>query len=234
MGDYQFPSTPKLEEAFRAAYRALAALVPPNAVTSEGESSFVEVLSQFRFLVDGADLAVAAQLGPRISWQAPRPDGDWDLVMSGIDLDEGTCDFGDVVLGRDAFRGPTDAWHGSALDRAGLVYKRACRWDFSPGEAGVWVVMLAPVAASGGEDGLWFYDGHLAGFVVVYDRDEDDVYESIGHIWTATAWQRRGIARRLLAEARSRFPITDVEKPYTDKGAAFLNACPDPKTDQQS
>ncbi|MGW1682638.1 hypothetical protein [Saccharopolyspora sp. NPDC002376] len=54
-------------------------------------------------------------------------------------------------------------------------------------------------------------------------------YESVGHIWTATAWQRRGIARRLLAEARSRFPVTSVEEPYTDEGAAFLGACPDPK-----
>jgi ribosomal protein S18 acetylase RimI-like enzyme len=234
MSGYQFPKTPKLEEAFRTAYRALTALVPPNAVTAEGESSFAEVLSQFRFLVDGADLAVAAQLGPRISWRAPRLDGDWDLVMAGIDLDDGAHDFGDVVLGSDAFKGPTEVWHGSALDRAGLVYKRACGWDFSPGEAGVWVVMLAPVAASGGEDGFWFYDGHLAGFVVVYNRDEDDDYESIGHIWTATAWKRRGIARRLLAEARSRFPITDVEKPYTDEGAAFLNAFPDPKDTLQS
>lgn len=234
MSDYQFPRTPKLEEAFRGAYRALAAIVPPNAVTAEGESSFAEVLSQFRFLVDRADLAVAAQLGPRISWRAPRSDGDWDLVVSGIDLDEGTYEFGDVVLGRDAFKGPTGAWRGSALDRAGLVYKRACRWDFSPGEAGVWLVMLAPVGASGGEDGLWFYDGHLAGFVVVYDRDEDGVYESIGHMWTATAWKRRGIARRLLTEVKSRFPITDVEKPYTDEGAAFLNTFPDLKTAPQS
>jgi ribosomal protein S18 acetylase RimI-like enzyme len=224
MGDYQFPRTPELEEAFRTAYRALAALMPPNTVTPERETSFAEVLSQFRTLVDRADLALAAQLGPRISWQAPRPDGSWELVVSGVDLDGDAHHFGDVVLGRDAFEGPTEAWHGSALDRAGVVYKRACGWDFPPGEAGVWLVMLAPVEASGGEDGLWFYSGHLAGFVVVYDRDEDDVHESIGHIWTATAFQRRGIARRLLTEAKSRFPITNVEKPYTDEGAAFLRA----------
>jgi GNAT superfamily N-acetyltransferase len=229
MGDYQFPRTPKLEEAFRIAYRALTALVPPNSVTSEEESSFVEMLSQFRILVDRADLAVAAQLGPRISWRAPRPAGDWELVVSGVDLDEGAYGFGDVVLGNDAFEGPAKAWHGSALNRAALVYKRACGWDHPPGEAGVWLMMLAPVAASGGEDGLWFYDGHLTGFVVVYDRDRNGIYESVGHIWTATAWQRRGIARRLLTEAKSRFPITDVERPYTDAGDAFLNAFPDPQ-----
>jgi hypothetical protein len=52
-------------------------------------------------------------------------------------------------------------------------------------------------------------------------------YESVGHIWTATAWHRRGIARRLLTEARSRFSITTVEEPYTEKGAAFLRTCPE-------
>ena len=229
MSDYEFPSTPDLEEAFRVAYRALAGLVPPNAVIPERESSFPEVLSHFRMLVDRAELAADVQLGPRISWQAPAPDGDWDFVIAGIDLDEGANDFGDVVLGIDAFEGPAKTWQGSALSRAGLVYKRACGWDFSPGEAGVWLVMLAPVEASGGEEGLWFYGGHLAGFVIAYDRDEDDVYESIGHIWTAAAWKRRGIARRLLSEAKSRFPITDVEKPYTDEGAAFLNTFTDPQ-----
>jgi len=89
--------------------------------------------------------------------------------------------------------------------------------------------MLAPVSAGGGEDGPWHFSGRLTGFVVVYDRDEDGAYKSVGHIWTATAWQRRGIARRLLAEARSRFPITIVEEPYTPAGAEFLSACPDPE-----
>jgi ribosomal protein S18 acetylase RimI-like enzyme len=176
---------------------------------------------------DRADLVTTAQLGPTVSWQAPGGDGDWDLVMSGIDLDNAEHDFGDVQLDTDAVKGPDRTWRDSALARAGLVYKRAYGWDFAPGQAGVWLVMLAPVSANGGVDGRWFYGGRLAGFVVVYDRDEDDVYESVGHVWTATAWQRRGIARRLLAEARSRFPITGVEEPYTSAGAAFLSACPD-------
>ncbi|MCE7008108.1 hypothetical protein LWC34_35595 [Kibdelosporangium philippinense] len=169
-----------------------------------------------------------------ISWRAPRRDRDWELVLSGADLDNDAHDFGNVQLDIDAFEGPTGNWHGSALDRAGMVYKRACRWDFPPGESGVWLLMLAPVSASGGEDGPWFYSGRLAGFVVVYDRDKDGAYESVGHIWTATAWQRRGIARRLLAEARSRFPVTSVEGPYTEAGAAFLSACPAPETPPQS
>ncbi|MFC6881544.1 MULTISPECIES: GNAT family N-acetyltransferase [Actinomadura] len=77
----------------------------------------------------------------------------------------------------------------------------------------------------GGEEGPWRYTGHLAGFVILYDRDREGVYESVGHIWTAEAWQRRGIARRLLAEARSRFPIKEIEQPYTADGAAFVEAC---------
>ncbi len=72
--------------------------------------------------------------------------------MAGIDLDDDAHDFGGIELGTDAFEGPTGTWHGSALDRAGLVYKRACGWDFAPGEAGVWLVMLAPLSASGGEN----------------------------------------------------------------------------------
>jgi ribosomal protein S18 acetylase RimI-like enzyme len=145
----------------------------------------------------------------------------------GIDLDGDEHDFGGAVLGAEVTEGPGGRWTGSALNRAGLVYKRACRWDFPPGEAGVWLLMLAPTAARGGEEGQWFFSGRLAGFVIVYDRDEDGSYESVGHIWTATAWRRRGIARRLLAEARSRFAITAVEEPYTEQGAAFLNACPE-------
>ncbi|MET9263674.1 GNAT family N-acetyltransferase [Amycolatopsis sp. NPDC004079] len=224
MADYEFPRLPDVEEA----YRALAALVPSNAVNAEASASLPEVLSEFRHLVDKAEFATVAQIGPPVSWQAPRCDDDWDLAVSGIDCDNDAYGFGDVRLDANTVEGPAGTWRGSALDRAGMAYKRACGWDFPPGDAGVWLVMLAPEAAVGGEDDQWSYDGRLAGFVVVYDRDEDGAYESVGHIWTATAWQRRGIARRLLAEARSLFPITSVEEPYTAAGAAFLAACPDP------
>ncbi|XVV00767.1 GNAT family N-acetyltransferase [Actinosynnema sp. CA-248983] len=152
---------------------------------------------------------------------------DWGLIATGIDLDGDTHDFGDVQLGTDAFEDLDGRWGGSALDRAGMAYKRACGWDFAPSEAGVWLVMLAPVSGIGGEDGQWFYNGRVVGFLIVYDRDGDGMYESVGHIWTASAWQRRGIARSLLAEARSRFPIASVEGPYTEDGTAFLDACAD-------
>lgn len=85
--------------------------------------------------------------------------------------------------------------------------------------------MLAPVRGGGGEDGPWDYTGHLTGFVILYDRDSDGAYESVGHIWTAAAWRRRGIARRLLADARSRFQFRIIERPYTANGAAFVEAC---------
>ncbi|PRY40506.1 GNAT family N-acetyltransferase [Umezawaea tangerina] len=219
-----FPEVPEIEQACRTAYRALSALVP-GSVTAEEESSLPEILSQFGFLFDRADLAITAQLGPSVSWQAPPPGDNFDLMMSGVDLDDDFHTFGDVRLGDDAFTGPARTWHDSPLNRAALAYKRVCGWDFPPGEAGVWLVMLAPTSASGGQDGPWFYSGRLVGFLVVYDRDEDGIYESIGHIWTAMAWQRRGIARRLLAEARSRFAITTVEEPLTSAGAALLKGC---------
>jgi hypothetical protein len=172
MTNYEFPKTPEIENAYRAAYKALSALAP-GMVTVEEETSFPEVLSQFPFLLDRADLATTAHLGPSVSWQASRHDDDWDLAVSGIDLDGDEHDFGGAVLGEEVTEGPDGRWHGSALNRAGLAYRRACGWDFAPGESGVWLLMLAPVAASGGEEGLWFFSGRLAGFVVVYDRDED-------------------------------------------------------------
>jgi GNAT superfamily N-acetyltransferase len=109
-------------------------------------------------------------------------------------------------------------------DYAGRVYRRACGWDFPPGEGGVWLLMLAPVAGVGGEDGPWSYTGHITGFVVMSDRDEDGSYEAVSHIWTASRWRRRGIAQQLLAEAKSRFEFTEIEKPYSPDGDAFLKA----------
>jgi hypothetical protein len=38
------------------------------------------------------------------------------------------------------------------------------------------------------------------------------------------AWRRRGIARRLLQEAGSRFDVGEIERPYTEDGEAFVRA----------
>lgn len=229
MADYQFPEVPAIDKAFRDAYRALQGLATPEMYVAEDEIRLVsEVISYFPSMVDKAARVVAAQLGPTISWQAPRVEGSWDLVASGVDLDKDAFGFGEVELDDSAFEGPDGQWNGGALGRAALAYAREARWDFAPSESGVWLLMLAPVSAVGGDEGPWGYSGHLTGFVILHDRDEDGVYESVAHIWTAAAWRRRGIARRLLAEAKQRFTYTGVERPYTADGAALLEATADP------
>jgi len=225
MADYEFPEVPAIEKAFRDAYRALQGLAMPDTYAAEEDVPFIsEVISQFPSMVDKAARIVAAQLGPTISWKGPRQEGSWELIVSGVDLDNDHYDFGEMELDESAFEGTDGKWHDSALDRAARAYSREARWDFAPGEAGVWLLMLAPISAAGGDEGPWGYSGHLTGFVILHDRDEDGTYESVAHIWTAAAWRRRGIAGRLLAEAKERFSYTAVEGPYTSDGSAFLKA----------
>jgi len=86
---------------------------------------------------------------------------------------------------------------------AARAYRRECGWDFTPAKAGIWVFAVAPYTWLGSdEDGT--ATGRLVGFLILHDRDEDGTYESLAHIWTASAWRRRGIARKMLAEARRR------------------------------
>ncbi|WP_189155662.1 hypothetical protein [Lentzea pudingi] len=104
-----------------------------------------------RTAVELADLVTVAQLGSRVSPQGLRQDGDWQPIIAGLDLDDGPHDFG-ADLNATTYEGPAGRWAGSALDCAALVYKRACRWDFPPGEAGVSLLMLAPTRAVGGDE----------------------------------------------------------------------------------
>ncbi len=67
MTDYQFPQVPEVENAYRTAHRALEDIVFRGSFVREEELSVTEVISQFRFLVQEAEVAVAAQLGPLIS-----------------------------------------------------------------------------------------------------------------------------------------------------------------------
>ncbi len=84
------------------------------------------------------------------------------------------------------------------------------------------------LAGSGGDtDPTWYYSGNLTGFVILFDHDQDGTHESVGHMWVARAWRRRGIARRLLAEARTRFDYQRVEGPLTEESTAFFAACPE-------
>lgn len=224
MADYQFPKAPELDTAYRTVQQALLGIIPPELTLGDGEEGLPigDLISHVRHLLDMAEMTVAAQLGPRISWHAPAITGAWDLIPTGVDLDEHAEGFGGIELEQSASEGPDGKWYGSPLDRAAYAYKREAGWDFTPGQAGIWLLMLAPTSAGGGE--TWTYSGHLVGFVILHDRDEDGVYECVAHIWTAKAWRRRGIARRLLAEAKSRFGFTDVEGPYTKDGAALLCA----------
>ena len=80
------------------------------------------------------------------------------------------------------------------------MYRRATRWDFAPGETGIWLLMLAPLSAIGSSESMSYF-GHLTGFAVLYDRDEDDRHESVGHVWTAKhgadVGSRSGFSKRL-------------------------------------
>ena len=226
MSGYHFPEVPDIEAAYRAAFRALEKLAPQNAAwVHEADSDFSDILSQFSWIVGEADMAVAGTFGPRITWRGEHHVGNWDLIVAETDLDGDGEAFGVTCLDDCVFQGTDGTWHGGALDQAARVYRRECGWDFSPGESGVWLLMLAPVSAVGGSSGEpWFYSGHLAGFVILHDRDKDGTYESVAHMWTAKAWRRRGIARRLLGKARSTFGTRDFEGPFTEDGAAFVRA----------
>lgn len=74
--------------------------------------------------------------------------------------------------------------------------KTVVGWNSAPREADVWLLIPDPCRASGGWMGR--HTGHPTGFAVLYDRDEDGSYESVGHVWTAIAWRRKGTGQRLL------------------------------------
>jgi len=229
VSDYEFPEAPEIEDAYRAAQRALLGIIPPERTLGRGEGEeglhITELISHLRTLLDEAEMTAAGKLGPIVNWTAERREGNWQPIPIGVGLNEGAHDFGDAELSQSAYEGPGGAWHGSPLERAAYAYKREAGWDFTPDDSGFWLLMLAPVHGFGGGDSHdWLYTGHLVGFVILHDRDRDGVYESVAHIWTAAAWRRRGIARRLLAEARSRFAFTGVEGPYTADSEALLRA----------
>jgi ribosomal protein S18 acetylase RimI-like enzyme len=226
MADYEFPEVPEVESAYRAAHRALENIVSASEwrfnYMPESGLEFPEVVGQFPAMVQEAETVLAGQIGPRISWEAEQRD-EWDLVPAGIDLNaDRDLGFG-VTLPDSAIEGEGGFWEGSPLEIAARAYRRAARWDFAPGEAGIWLLMLAPLSAVGSSESMPYF-GHLTGFAVLYDRDEDDRHESVGHVWTAKAWRRRGIARRLLQEAAERFGADKIDGPYTQDGSALVAA----------
>ena len=112
-------------------------------------------------------------------------------------------------------------WHDTALAKAALAYKRCCHWDFAPGEAGIWLCYYLPNDGWGGGDNEMQWRGNLVGFVILYDHNEDGEYEALGHIWTAAAARRHGVASKLIQHARKHFPLRQVNGPLTED-SSFL------------
>ena len=68
VGNYRIPEIPEIEQAYRAAHRALEAIMPESfGFLPEADLYDSQVLSQFPLLVDEAALVVAAHLGPYIA-----------------------------------------------------------------------------------------------------------------------------------------------------------------------
>src|SRR5258708_13315696 len=81
--NYRIPEIPEIEQAYRAAHRALEAIMPESfGFLPEADLYDSQVLSQFPLLVDEAALVVAAHLGPYIDWQAEPVSGDLDLATA--------------------------------------------------------------------------------------------------------------------------------------------------------
>ncbi len=231
MTQYEPSETPKLERACRDAHRAQESLLAGEIdLVPERDLDLYEVLSQFESLEEAARNLAARELGPRVTWLArwPEKDRSWHLQTGAIDFDAGEHNFGFGEGDHDedgcwgGFRSLDGEFRETAFALAARAYRRECGWDFSPDDTGVWLVACAPTSWMGGTKQLACATGRLVAFAILQDRDDDDEYESLAHVWTATAWRRRGIASRLLADARQRLSYSKVEGPLTDAGAALI------------
>lgn len=133
-------------------------------------------------------------------------------------------DYSDELWGNDLLRFPEDfEWCDSGLYQAARAYRSECGWDCAPGEAGHWLICCVLTDGSGTSSRM-AYSGNILGFVILHDRDEDDEYESLAHLWVAESVRGKGVARMLVKNARERFPLKKVEFPATESGLAFLQA----------
>ena len=151
-------------------------------------------------------------------------------------LDLNLDDFDEEEYARESLHLPVKFfWEEEGLSKAALAYSRECGWDFAPGEAGRWIVYcLLTSGSGGGEDAstgeilLMRYQAQVVGFAILHDRDRDEAYESLAHIWVAKAARGRGVASRLVREARARHPLKKIEEPITDEGQRlFAKAWPE-------
>src|SRR5487761_432295 len=134
MSGFEFPEAPEIETAYRTAYEALRAIASRPSIDPGHDLTVSELIRQFGRVTEEAELTVAAQIGPLVSWRGPMPQrGTLEPVSAVVDLDGGDYSSDDVRLGQDAYEGIDGTWHGSALDHAGRAYKRECGWDFPPG-----------------------------------------------------------------------------------------------------
>lgn len=223
MTNYEFPKVPEIEEAYRTAYRALKGIVEPDG----GEEHYerwpsghfdTEVFPLFSSLVREAEMLAVANVGSLVGWKAGNRDGDWSLLQTCVDFDGGDDPDDGIQVDCDY-----DDYMESGFGQAARAYKREAGWDFTPGDRGIWLMCLAPISGCGGGDDL-YWQGYLVGFVILYDRDGDGVYESMGHMWTAKAWRRQGIACKLLMLAKSRYGFKHIEGPVTDLGVSAIKA----------
>lgn len=208
----------ELEGPIRDAYRALRAIVPPVYLTAPEDDPLPIIVDELDTVYRMAHEAIDAERGPRMTWLGNVDEEAWpSSAVFVVDIDSGT--HSDPVGAECLVEWSSGDWKESALARAAKAYQRECRWDAPPGEDGVWVVAASPYRWIEGA----FY-GNLVGFVVVHDRDDDGEYESIAHIWTATAWRRHGIADQLIRTTRDLLPINTVEEPITSSGQALLGS----------
>jgi ribosomal protein S18 acetylase RimI-like enzyme len=221
------PSAERLERALRDACNALDSIVDDSRRSRARLDDLPanDLLAEFERAVAETRMVWARDLGPPIAWETQRAsqDPDWGFQIYCMDLDLAEQgDAASVFLTHDLAEG----FRESAFGKAALAYKREARWDFSPDEAGVWLIALQPLswATTGDSEEPVYPMGNLVGVLIVHDRDEDGEYESIAHVWTAALWRRRGIASILLREARARFPIRVIEGPATKLGAALITA----------
>lgn len=182
----------------------------PEAL-AEHELHF-EYFTAFNAMVSALRVEYDRLLGPRIEVQAAQGTK-LDSFIEEFDFDTDRAQDGVLKLS-EYFE-----WDDSAFAKAALLYSRECHWDFAPGEAGIW---LTYVILTGAVNEC--FSGNLVGFAILYDRDHDGKYESIGHLWTAEFARRKGVARQLLERAKRDFPIERIEGPSTDAGHALIEA----------
>jgi hypothetical protein len=186
----------------------------------DGLNSVIKRGFHFDLLRDVQSLAqiisddYAAQFGPRLDVNGPKKVSFDRAHILAFDFDE------DRDLCR--FSLPDyDAWHETGFAHAATAYRRECHWDFAPGAAGVWLCYYLITDGYGGNS-EWYYNGNLVGFVILYDREKDGG-RTLGHIWTASAARRHGVATVLIEYARKNFPLRTVEGPLTKDGNALIN-----------